>query len=349
MKKAFKFVIFIGGLLAVLLLLMFTLLEYKPKEQEVVFRSSPIQNERDTFCIFSWNIGYAGLSREMDFFYDGGKQTRISKEKTFRNIESISNFIRSIESDIYLLQEVDISSKRSWNIDQLSYISNHLLSYYAYFGLNYSAVFVPIPILHPMGKVESGLASFTRLLPSEVVRYSYPPREAWPSRIFSLKRCILVTTIPLKNNRNLIVINTHNSAFDKGEMRKGEMKFLKEFLLSEYQKGNYIVVGGDWNQTPPIQDSLIHFDRNAGTKNFRPLHIEQNYMPEGWLWLSTGYPTNRFTDIPYKKGTSQETLLDFFLISPNIKALKVETFDLKFEYSDHQPVRIKFCLDSSQE
>ena len=66
-----------------------------------------------------------------------------------------------------------------------------------------------------------------------------------------LDRCFMVNRYPLENGKELLVINTHNEAFDPGEIRKAQMAYLKEFLLSEYAKGNYIIAGGDWNMSPP--------------------------------------------------------------------------------------------------
>jgi len=66
-----------------------------------------------------------------------------------------------------------------------------------------------------------------------------------------LDRCFLVNRYPLKNGKELLIVNTHNSAYDNGTLKKQEMAFLKQWLLDENNKGNYIVVGGDWNQCPP--------------------------------------------------------------------------------------------------
>lgn len=35
------------------------------------------------------NIGYAGLGDNMDFFYDGGRRVRDSRERTARNLKEI--------------------------------------------------------------------------------------------------------------------------------------------------------------------------------------------------------------------------------------------------------------------
>lgn len=64
-------------LLFVLFILVFlvfcTVEDYKPKSYEQISKGNTCQVVPDTFTIFTWNTGYAGLNREMDFFYDGGE------------------------------------------------------------------------------------------------------------------------------------------------------------------------------------------------------------------------------------------------------------------------------------
>ena len=70
----------------------------------------------DTLTILSWNIGYAGLGDNMDFFYDGGRRVRDSRERTARNLKEIVETISRVNPDIALLQEVDLDSRRSYRI-----------------------------------------------------------------------------------------------------------------------------------------------------------------------------------------------------------------------------------------
>jgi exonuclease III len=43
----------------------------------------------------------------------------------------------------------------------------------------------------------------------------------------------------------------------------------------------------------------------------------------------------------YDPATTTTTVIDFFLLSPNIEAISVDCINLNFENSDHNPVRIK--------
>src|SRR5690606_17912604 len=137
------------------------------------------------------------------------------------------------------------------------------------YARNYLVKFVPVPYLSPMGGVDAGLGSFSCYAVTEAIRYQLPGEFPWPKRIYFLDRCILVQRTPLPNGKDLVVINIHNSAYDEtGELKRQEMAFIKDYLLKEYDKGNYIVVGGDWNQSPP------GFDKNTYTKR------GDDYAPE---------------------------------------------------------------------
>ena len=58
-------------------LLFSTITKYKPQaEENLELKGEKALNkiEDDELSVLSWNIGYCGLGKEMDFFYDGGKQ-----------------------------------------------------------------------------------------------------------------------------------------------------------------------------------------------------------------------------------------------------------------------------------
>jgi hypothetical protein len=160
--------------------------------------------------------------------------------------------------------------------------------------------------------------------------------------VFMLDRCFLVNRYPLSGGRELLVINTHNSAYDDGSLRKAQMEYLHGFLMEEYGKGNYVIVGGDWNQTPYGFEP--EFERDV-FDTIQLSYVPGDYLPGDWTWLyDPTVPTNRRVDIPYKAGVSRTTVIDFYLLSPNLEPLFVEGVYLGFIHSDHQPVLAGFKL-----
>lgn len=336
-------IILVGAFLV--FLIYATLDDYRPQEvisQEIVNQPDILQ-DTSSIKLLIWNIGYAGLDASMDFFYDGGAQMRPSPEGVHRNMEGIVNTLLPYRNyDFVLLQEVDKNSKRSYHLDQYQRLQDEFPDYHSYFANNYEVFFVPIPLKEPMGKVESGLMTLSRHKPSKVDRYAFPGNYSWPVKLFMLDRCFLVNRYSLANQKELVVINTHNSAYDDGSLRAGQMEYLKNYLVSEYEQGNYVIVGGDWNQTPyGIEPKLP--DHLFDTENLT--YVDKDYPAHGWNWVyDPSQPTNRRVKAPYDPGTTLTTIIDCFLLSPNFQLAEVHTLDLGFEYSDHQAVQLNAKL-----
>lgn len=346
-----KFIKIIGfSILALLLSLgLFitysTITYYNPSQELLVAQNStPDTIPNSGLSILSWNIGYAGLGDNMDFFYDSGKKTRDTYERTIINLDSIAQFIdKKTASTFYLIQEVDLNSKRSYNINQKDTILAHK-RYNSAFAQNYLVKFVPIPPSAPLGKVNSGILNLSQYQPINSIRYGYPGRFGWPNRLFNLRRCMLVNRYLTKSGKEFILINTHMSAFDDGSLKKQEMRYLKEFILAEYSKGNYVIVGGDWNQAPP-RFKLNTFGENYKVDFFILNNINPDFMPIEWKWVyDSKSPTNRHLNTPYIQGETYTTIIDFFLVSPNIEVIENHTLNLNFTHSDHNPISLRFNL-----
>lgn len=343
-----KIILYIFGgiiILFLIFLMYFTLNEYNPEEKKIIESNRNARVlEKNTFKILIWNIGYCGLGANMSFFYDGGDQVRTTRKKTVRNLQKVTEILNeNQDSDFILLQEVDISSKRSYHINQFDQISNNLHNYSGYFATNYQAQFVPVPLRAPLGKVRSGLATFTRFAPKQVARHDFPGKYPWPKRIFMLDRCFLVSRYQLPNDAELVVVNTHNSAYDNGKLKEKEMSHLKEFLLEEYNNGNYIISGGDWNQSPPGLNSIPETKSSYAVEQVS--FIDEDFMPSGWQWIfDPETPTNRSLNQSFNDST-QTKIIDFYLVSPNITPLSVKARDLNFKNSDHQPVSFSLKIE----
>jgi endonuclease/exonuclease/phosphatase family metal-dependent hydrolase len=293
--------------------------------------------------ILSWNIGYAGLGAEMDFFYEGGKMVRPDETQNQQYIKSIREFITKQDNlDFIMLQEVDFNSVRSYNLDQSEYINKSLNNYSYTTAINYKSGYVPLPVLDPMGKVKSGLITSSKYNPVESFRISSPGSYPWPKRLFMLRRCILLSKYIVDDGHELVLFNIHNSAYDDADaLRNEELKLIKSLAMEEYKKSNYVIIGGDWNQNPPGLDLIKIKEYKVRTE--RP--VNPDLMPNDWQWIyDETLPTNRDVNQPFDKDKTTCSLLDFFLVSPNVEVMEVRTFDLEFQHSDHLPVIIKIQL-----
>jgi endonuclease/exonuclease/phosphatase family metal-dependent hydrolase len=347
-KKILKVLIFVL-LLAIIgfigLIVYAVLTDFKPKEKEIVFSSDKAQKLKDNLdlSLVTWNIGYCGLDKDMDFFYDGGTKVFTPKASCINDLLGVKKILKQNDSaDFIFIQEIDKGSKRSYYINEYDTISKTLREYSPFFAKNYDVFFVPVPPSTPMGKVLSGLATFSKFQPSSSIRYSFPGEYGFPKQLFMLDRCFLVNRYPLENGKELVVINTHNEAFDPGQIRKAQMAYLRDFLLKEFANGNYIITGGDWNQTPPQFKSEFTENKTDTTQ----MVIPADFLPSGWEWLfDNTTPSERNVVAAYNPSTTTTNVFDFFLISPNISIISVKGIQLNFQNSDHNPVKIKVKLN----
>lgn len=292
-----------------------------------------------------YNIGYCGLDKDQDFFMDGGTGSRSeSKDKTLENLEGVMAFLQGQASDFILLQEVDQKATRSQKVNQYEHLKDALSDYSATFAINYKVPWVPVPLSKPHGAVESGLATFSQYKMDRSNRHQYPGEEKWPRQLALLDRCMIESRVPVEDGKELVLINSHLSAYDKGgTIRKQQLGFLKTFIVEEYNKGNYVVVGGDWNHLLPGTNLDVFKVTQSWPEWLQPM--PEDFSPEGFKWgYDNKVPTNRTVDMAYKEGVNFVSIIDGFLVSPNVTIVDVEGHDLGFEHADHQPVTLTFNL-----
>ena len=328
-----------------------TATEYKPAETETLelrsLNSDAAPVPAEELAVLSWNIGYSGLGREQDFFMDGGTHARPgSAEIVNHYLDGIRSSISDQNADLVLLQEVDIDCARTYGIDE----TTALIRNTGVHALNYSCPFVPLPLppQTPMGKVHSGLFTTTDYAVSEAERIALPCPFSWPLSTANLKRCLLVSRLPVEgSDRELVLVNLHLEAYDDGEGKAAQTRQLMGLLQEEYEKGNYVIAGGDFNQAFP--GSMELYPNNHPDLWEIPL-LEEDSLPEGFRYVSDlSTPSCRLLNQPYNPTDMENTqhyVIDGFIVSPNITVTAVETLDLGFENSDHNPILMTVNLSA---
>ncbi|OAB35295.1 endonuclease/exonuclease/phosphatase family protein [Paenibacillus glacialis] len=350
-KKSLKWLGWIVLTLVVIIsifLIYVTAVDYKPPAQIQLQTNNNNGNELkqgDPVTVTTFNIGYAGLDQGQDFFMDGGTLSRSSsREQTEENLSSIRNILKETGSNLYLLQEVDVDSSRSYHINEVDELSNLLPEYSSTFALNYKVPWVPVPVLRPMGSVESGLLTLSTFLSTSHTRFDLPGKEGWPVQQMELDRAFIASRFPVDNGKELVLINLHLSAFDKGgEIRKQQLEFLANYIKEETEKGSYLIMGGDWNHALP-GTVPNHFTSQQEWPKWLQ-NFPETFSAEGFQWANDPtIPSVRTLDIPYQKGVNFLAVIDGFLVSPNIEIVSVKGHDLSFKNSDHNPVTGSFIL-----
>lgn len=342
---------YVGLVLLVLVLLAaafvgwLTLSEFRPDDLQDADRSRTVSDtvRRDEpLHLLTFNTGYAGLGAEADFLMDGGKTSNpASEDLVEKNMDGIETILQRSGADILLLQETDRDASRSWHHDQWTRYADALPGYEACFAPNYVCPFVPYPVSDPIGAVNSGIATYSRFHMDSAVRESLPVPFQWPIRVANLKRCLLVSRLPIADSdKELVIVNLHLEAYDDGEGKIAQTQQLLSLLQEEYDRGNYIIAGGDFNQVFPKAKHEV-----KETSAWVPGRLDE--LPGDWDYLfDDSTPTCRLLNQPLEPQNelTQFYTIDGFIVSPNVHVEQVQTQSQDFQYSDHNPVALTVRL-----
>lgn len=345
LKVLFRIVL---ALLAVVILFFgfLTLVEYRPADTEalkVAGSGQEAMSPTDIHSVLTWNIGYAGLGYKQDFVMDGGgNEPAPDKETVTEYLNGITDVLAANPAEIRFLQEVDHDSSRSHGIDEITPVSEASSA----FALNYDVLFVPYPFDY-IGSVHSGILTTSDYTLNDPQRVSLPCPFSWPLRTANLKRCLLVSRLDIEGtDKQLVLVNFHLEAYDDGEGKIKQTEMLTNLIQEEYAKGNYVITGGDWNQTMPDTEATLYPNNHRDLWNVGLLTWDS--APEGWQFaFDASSPTCRLLNQAYDPADTEGTqyyVIDGFLVSPNIRIESVTTVDQGFVNSDHNPVVMTFSF-----
>ena len=313
-----------------------------------------------TYTATTYNVGFGAYTPSYTFFMDKGamndgtqtqgtygkarsKQAVIDATNT--SLETIRTANNGKTPDFLLFQEIDVQSDRSYQVNQVEEAKKMFSSYNSTFASNFHSGFLIYPLHDMHGAVQSGLLSMSAIDITNATRYSYPVSTKFPDKFFDLDRCFQVTRYRTPDNHELVMINSHMSAYDaNGEYRAKQLKVLNNFLTEERAKGNYVIAGGDWNHA--LGGSISAYPSQQQIPSW-VAELNDSDLAEGFRYVApdnlSDTPTCRGDDIPYQKGVTYTTTVDGFMVSDNIDA-HATNIDTEFASSDHNPVLLRFTL-----
>lgn len=325
-----------------------TVTEYNPAFAENAKRGSVNRSESITnrsLKLVTFNTGYAGLGRDEDSAEHGGTGTKPDEETVNTYMDGLQTFLEGRSVDFIFLQEVDVESDRSFSVNQWLTYESVLESYESRFALDYCCDYLPYPLSEPVGKIESGLATYSAYDITSATRYSLSSSYTWPARIANPKPCLLVTRIPIDGSeQKLVLINLHMEDYENKEDGDAQYQQLLTLVKEEYAKGNYVIAGGTLNRYFPWSKAYPVEQEDIWSPEKLP------YPPAGWTYAyDDRKPTCRLLNQPYDPSDddNQFYVIDGYLVSPNITVDSVTTLDYHFRYSDHNPVMLEFTLEVS--
>ena len=306
-----------------------------------------------TYSVMTYNIGFGAYGPDFSFFMDSGvmdtgeKKTgrygkAIDRQSVTDNIAGSVAAVRAADCDFVLLQEVDSDGSRSYHVDQVAAFTQDP-AYASVYAVNFHTAYLFWPLNDPHGKNESGILTLTKYAVSSAVRRSYPVSTSF-DKFFDLDRCFSVMYLPVSDSdRQLVLVNSHMSAYDEGgTIRAQQLAMLNAFMAAEREKGNYVIVGGDFNHDIAASDGLFPSRQQHPDWVFSLTDAD---LPEGFRFAAAvNAPTCRAAEIPYEKGINYTVVVDGFIVSDNVDTVSVENIDLDFRCSDHNPAVMQFVL-----
>ncbi|MEA4893697.1 MAG: endonuclease/exonuclease/phosphatase family protein [Oscillospiraceae bacterium] len=324
---------------------------------EITNPSDEVLKSGVSYKALTYNIGFGAYNHDFSFFMDSGTMldgTPVSgtmsraqsKEIELSNTEGALGAAKLQDADFYLMQEVDTKSTRSFKIDQRSVIESAYPDYSDVYGVNFHSSYLLYPFSEPHGSVLSGLLTLSRYSVGEAVRRSYPVDTSFFTKFFDLDRCFVLLRLPVDNGKELVLVNSHMSAYDEGgTIRAQQLDMLNQIMAEEYAKGNYVIVGGDFNHA--LCDTINAFASQQEVPNW-VFPLDDSDISEGLSVVRADnvndVPTCRSTDMPYEKGVNYSVVIDGFIVSDNVTASAVN-IDTDFDFSDHNPVLLTFTLN----
>lgn len=310
------------------------------------------------YNISTYNIGFGAYNHGYSFFMDSGQMkdgTSVSgkyakarsEDVVIENTAGAISTIKTLNADFMLFQEVDKDATRSYNVNQYKEIMNSFKEYSSVYASNFHSAYLLYPFNDPIGKTEAGIVTLSNYKMQEAVRYKLPIDESFPTKFFDLDRCFMITRYKVNNEKELVIINVHLSAYDEGGIyRKKQLELLNSILKKERDKGNYVIAGGDFNHD--IANSLNEFKTEQEVPEWVYV-LNNSDLAEGYTFAtSKNIPTCRSTDMEYIKDVNYSVVLDGFIVSDNVMVTNVTNIDQNgelFVYSDHNPVKMSFVLN----
>ncbi len=319
-------------------------------ELEVIDNTSALVPVNKELKTVSYNIGFCAYTQDFSFFMDGGESSWANSEGSVNSVlNDINSLVISEDADFTLLQEVDEDSTRSYHVDQKQFLIDNATDKDAVSATNFDSSFLFYPFLEPHGKSVSGILTLSKYDINSALRRSLMVEDSI-MKFFDLDRCYSVSRLKTENSKELVLYNTHLSAYTSdGTIATQQLQFLIQDMKAEYDKGNYVVCGGDFNKDL-LQNSGEIFGV-SGEEYTWAQAFPLDMLKDTSLSLIAPFDENnpvatcRNTDEPYKEQGQFNVTLDGFLVSDNVKVSKADVIDTKFMYSDHNPVFMTFTLE----
>lgn len=166
----------------------------------------------------------------------GHRGTVISKQAVLDSTNGVIQTMKKQNPDFMFFQEIDTDSTHSFHVNQVKKVEDDFQKMDSTFASNFHSAFLAVPLNNPHGTVRSGLLSMSKYKMDSAIRRKYPVSSGPIEKFVDLDRCFVVMCFPVTNGKDLVMINSHMSAYDKGgKMCKAQMKLISSVMEKEYR------------------------------------------------------------------------------------------------------------------
>ena len=170
--------------------------QFENSEEPVYYVASSLNLDIENpveLKVMTWNIRF-GAGRLPWFGDSCGERVILSESEVTPTLNKIRDFIQFENPDILLLQEVDVSSKRTGYLDQVQWILDNSSLNYGVYGSMWRADFIPSDGL---GKVDVGNVILSKWPIVDAERIQLPLRgdQDKLTQYFYLRRNVLKASI----------------------------------------------------------------------------------------------------------------------------------------------------------
>ena len=317
--------------------------------------------------VVTWNIRF-GIAR-FSFFGDScGDDVILDDDTIEKNMEAIADALNAMDADIVLLQEVDVSSKRTGYMDQVQYLLDYTNLNYGCYASMWKADFIASD---GIGRIDAGNAILSKykLTDAERIQLRLRTDQDELTEYFYLRRNIVKAKIPAltQGTQDFYAVDIHATAFATDDTKQKHIDKYVETLAEIHAggDGDLFVTGGDLNSVPPgsitdFCESDMCDGEDYHTDEAEEYHKEGSYFenfegePDILLPLYDVYNsaidsasynlTEHFTHAPSTSmiddttATMYDRKLDYLFTNGTWSSGSEHTHQAAWELSDHLPV-----------
>ncbi len=287
----------------------------------------PLKPAADELTVVSYNIGYlSGLTNN--------QAVRPEASLYEANLAQAITALTPLQPDILALQEIDLDSRRSYQVDQVKAIGDALQYRKRAIAINWDKRYVPFPFWPPtvhFGQMLSGQAILSHwpITQHERLVLEKVADNPFFYNALYLDRLAQVAQVEV-NNQTLVVINLHLEAFDL-PTRQSQTEFVLA-LADSYAEQYPVLLLGDFN-------SALNRDAEGEPRSIRTVLDSNTFKPAVSVEQFT-----QATQFTYPSDTP-EFKLDYIFYTPDrIELLDVRVLTTVGQASDHLPVLMRLRL-----